>query len=54
MVGFIELEKVYDRVNRETLWQVIRIYDVGGQVSKGIENVYINILGCLRVKVKEN
>ena len=24
-MGFIDLEKVYDRVNRETLWQVLRM-----------------------------
>ena len=29
-VGFIELEKAYDRVNREALCQVLRMYDVGG------------------------
>ena len=28
-VGFIDLEKVYDRANREVLWQVLRMYDVG-------------------------
>ena len=28
-IGFIDLEKVYDRVNRETLWQVLKIHDVG-------------------------
>ena len=27
-VGFMDLEKVYDRVNREALWQVLRVYDV--------------------------
>ena len=29
-VGFIDLEKAYERVNREGLWQVLRMYDVGG------------------------
>ena len=29
-VGFIDLQKAYDRLNRETLWQVLRMYDVGG------------------------
>ena len=27
-VGFIDLEKTYDRVNREALWQMLRMYDV--------------------------
>ena len=37
-VGFIDLEKACDRVNREALWQVLRMYDVGG-----------NCIGELRV-----
>ena len=28
-VGFIDLEKAYDRVNMKVLWQVYRVYDVG-------------------------
>ena len=28
-VGFIDLEEAYDRVNREALWQVMIMYDVG-------------------------
>ena len=31
-VGFMDLEKAYDRVNREALWQVVRMYDVGGKL----------------------
>ena len=27
-VGFIDIEKAYDRVNREDFWQVLRMYDV--------------------------
>ena len=26
---FIDFEKAYDRVNREALWQVLRMYEVG-------------------------
>ena len=31
-VGFMDLEKAYDRVNREALCQVLRMYDVGGKL----------------------
>ena len=33
-VGFMELEKAYDMVNREVLWEVLRMYDVGGKLLK--------------------
>ena len=28
-MGIIDLEKGYNMVNREALWQVLRMYDVG-------------------------
>ena len=28
-LGFIDFEKSYERVNRESLWQVLRMNDVG-------------------------
>ena len=28
-VGFIDLEKAYNRVNRKALWELLRMYDVG-------------------------
>ena len=31
-LGFIDLEKAYYRVNMEALWQVLRMYDVGGKL----------------------
>ena len=41
-VGFIDLEKAYDRVNSEALWQVLRMYDVGwgggGKLVDGIKS----------------
>ena len=37
-VGFIDLKKAFDRVNREALWQVLRMHDVG---RKLISRVYI-------------
>ena len=49
-VGFIDLEKAYDKINRKALWEVLRMYDVGGNVEsltyvriKGGENVWFRI-----------
>ena len=46
-VGFMDLKKAYDRVNREALWQVLRMYDVGGKLMNGIKSMYVNILAAL-------
>ena len=46
----MDLEKAYDRVNREALRQVLRMYDVGGKLLNGIKNMYVNSLACVRVK----
>ena len=48
--SFIDLEKVYGRVNREALWQVLRMYDVGGKLLSGIKSMYADSLPCVRVK----
>ena len=49
-MGFIDLEKVYDRVNREALWQVLRVNDVRGKLLCGIKSIYVDSLACIRVK----
>ena len=41
-VGFIDLEKVYDRTNREALCQILRMYDVGGDLLNGIQSMYVD------------
>ena len=37
-------------MNREVLWQLLRIYDVGGKVLNGIKSMYINSIACVRIK----
>ena len=41
-VGFIDLEKAYDRINKEALWQVLRMYGVGGKHLSGIKSTYVD------------
>ena len=46
----MDLEKAYDRVNREVLWQALRMYDVGGKQLNGIKNMHVNSQAYVRVK----
>ena len=47
-IGFIDLEKAYNRVNTEALWQVLRI--VEGKLLSGIKSIYADSSACVRVK----
>ena len=38
---FLQLQKAYDRVNKEVLWQVLRMYEVGGKFLNGIRSMYV-------------
>ena len=49
-VGFIDLEKAYDRVKKEALWQVLRMYDVGGKLLSRIKSMYVHSSACVRVR----
>ena len=53
-MGFMNLEKAYDRVNREALWQVLRMYDVGSELLNGIKSIYVNSQACVRAKGGES
>ena len=34
------------------LWQVLRMYDVGGKLLMGLKSMYVDSLVSVRVKVK--
>ena len=44
--SFIDLEKMYNSVNREALCQVLRMYDGGGKLLIGIKSMYVDSLAC--------
>ncbi len=35
--AFMDLEKAYNRVDREAFWRVLKMYGVGRQLLKGIQ-----------------
>ena len=49
-VSFIGLEKVYNRVNRKALWQVLRLYDVG---EGKLLSMHVDSSASVRVKGDE-
>ena len=53
-MGFMDLEKAYDRVNREVFRQVLRTYDVGGNLLNVIKSMCVNSLTCIKVKGGES
>ena len=48
--GLMGLEKAYERVNRGALYQLLRMYNVGGKLFNRIKGMCVNSL--VRVTVK--
>ena len=46
---FVDLEKAYDRVPREILWEVLREYGVRGSLLRAIQSLYDQSESCVRV-----
>ena len=53
-MGFVDLEKAFERVNKEALWQVLRMYDVRGKLLSGMKSMYVDSLACVRIKGGES
>src|SRR5277367_2527837 len=47
--AFMDLEKAYDRIDREGLWQVLRMYGVESKLLNGIKSFYDGSRACVRV-----
>ncbi len=47
--AFMDLEKAYDRVKRKGLWDVLRIYGVGGRLLEGIQSFYKDVSASVHV-----
>ena len=37
----MDLEKAYDTVDRHDMWQMLRVYGVGGKLLKAVQSFYI-------------
>ena len=48
-LAFMDLEKAYDRIDREGLWDVLKVYGIGGRLLEGVKSFYVNSKACVRV-----
>lgn len=39
VLGFMDLEKAYDHVIRDALWQVLRLYEVDGRLLRAVRGL---------------
>mgnify|MGYP000675205646 CR=1 FL=1 len=53
-LAFMDLEKAYDRVDRDALWQVLRLYGVGDKLLKAVQSLYVDSKVCVRIGNKVN
>ena len=47
--AFMDLEKAYDTVDRHGMWQMLRMYGVGGKLLKVVQSFYVDSTACVRV-----
>ena len=50
--AFLDLEKAYDRVDRDAMWNVLRLYGVGGKLLQAVKSLYAGSKACVRVANK--
>ena len=48
-VAFMDLEKAYDRVDRQAMWEVLMMYGVGGKILGAIKSMYEESMVCIRI-----
>ena len=39
---FIDLEMAYDTIDHRGMWQMLRVYGVGGKLLKAVQSFYID------------
>ena len=47
--AFLDLEKAYDKVDRDAMWNVLRLYGIGGRLLRGVKSLYVGGKACVRV-----
>ena len=43
------MEKAYDTIDRHGMWQMLRVYGVGGELLKAVQSFYADSRTCVGV-----
>ena len=50
----MDLEKTYDTIDRHGMWQMLRVYGVGGKLLKAVQSFYVHSRTCVWVGMDVN
>ena len=45
----LDLERTYDTIDRHGMWQMLRVYGVGGKFLRAVQSFYLDSWVCVRV-----
>ena len=45
----MDLQKAYDTIDQHDMWQMLRVYGVGGKLFKAVQSFYVDSRACVRV-----
>ena len=48
-VAYMDLEKAYGRASRDTMWLVLGMHGINGQLLKSVQNLYVKSEASVRV-----
>ena len=48
--AFMDLEKAYDIIDRHGMWQMLRVYGVGGKLLKAVQSIYVDNMAYVGVR----
>ena len=48
-VAFMDLEKAYDRIDREGMWKVLKMYGIEGKLLEAIKSFYDGSKACVQI-----
>ena len=47
--AFMDVEKAYDTIDRQGMWQMLRVYRVGGKLLEAVQSFYVDSRACVHV-----